>query len=179
MNGGGLDSACVAKMLNDRGLWTQSLFLRIGYPAEELQAQAAAETARRWCNDHYEAHLDLGGDPSHRWLDGTLGPAVGWTMLIVSMGIAAAKVHGCDEVYTGLMGSELPANWEQALRTLYHGVNIVRPLEVPIFNPLASLDKRGALEWAGLLADSLSYTVTCNEVPACGVCAKCKARDMA
>jgi len=204
LNSGGLDSAMLAKKLNDDGHVIRSLFVNSHQLNSVATGVAAAETATRFCDSHVVFDYDL-GQTSNAIMHGTtlefhaydaavangkwaqyLANRSDWVLstvpslliAIFGVGFGYAMLNGVQEVHSALRGGMVGPNWLDMLGTIQHEELFPQWHPTPVLDVAALTGYAEVATWAGV-ADitTLEYTHSCKEDPPCQVCAKCVARN--
>ena len=183
LNGAGMDSLAVAKLLREHhpNDFIQSLTIFTGLPNESRLRPAAEAIATAYCDRHDELHLTHGtgvkaelGMP----LVGALFGVPFYCLLMLSIGMSYGMRHGYDFVVSGMKVDTADKHYLPAFqRVLDSSVPTVsaptKPpkLLTPLFtmnnDSIFSITKEDPL---------LNQTVSCNREVSCGLCGKCTLR---
>lgn len=172
LNSGGIDSRVTAKLAVDTGYTVHSFFVDANPKLKDVAEEAAAETARLYCADHfvYKVPYDWTYDKG----DGIVSmPFTG--MMLYTLGAQYASYKGWNAVFTGLRVQGTNPKRVEILNSLFADalntspVTFYAPLFKETFGTTSAIAKR--------LNVPLEDTFSCNQNPPCGKCRVCLNRQ--
>lgn len=177
LNGGGIDSLAVAMLLKASEHDVMSLHVDLGYPNAEPCRNAAELIATTYCSSHKLITLNgldaMGVDPA---IDTRYRPIQYQQLVLSSIGCSHAQMNGITYVTSGFRHGFLTNEFKPRLNGLLAQVKLSYLNPILVEHPLAGLSGDDAV--FGIIQNSpiLHQTVSCLQLPACGVCSKCLLR---
>ena len=186
LNGGGLDSLCMAKLAREQNpdAFVQSLYVSYGLPSAPHTAKSAQRIADRYCNAHEAFYMQkqTGDQKVSASLFTTSPTAAGnlfrhvphYGLLLIVTAYSYAIANGFTHILCGIKkearSPEFFKYFEKTLKTAkLTGSQPI--LETPLFDAEFALIHH-------LIKDDplITKTWSCNEDHECGVCVKCQLR---
>lgn len=183
LNGGGIDSLCVAKIIKDQypNIPTLSLYCNFGSPQRLKASKAAKLIANKYYNEHKELFLGEhkeGGTLSYANLltanHRVVFPIIpNLNMQLFSVGQSLGIQQNCTHMISGvkheIFNKGALINYDNILKNtrLYRGLKLEAPLFLTRFSLIYHIVKDDSL---------LHQTWSCNFDEECGECHKCKVR---
>lgn len=183
LNGGGLDSLCLAKLTREQYPTDhiESIHIIYGNPAATEQSNAASKIADKYCDAHKTLTMMDGSDPLSLATNLPISSNpdfIGipfYASLLFVNGYSYAVKNEYDVV---LMGLKTPytKDYKDALERFINMSTItkIRPkIEFPFLE--SGINDEAVFNY--IRDDIVSDTYSCNQSPACGVCSKCAFRE--
>ena len=181
---GGLDSVTVAQMMLRRNELGACLIVDYGQPHARWEIPCAIN----WCGKHavkaLHADVPMLGGGGMRIGHGAAGPRVvpGRNLALISLGVSAALVHGCNAVVVGCNADDA-ADYPDCRVSFITAANATAmAYGVRILAPLLGMTKRQVVGEALRVGVVIEDTWSCYEPrgPApCGTCNACRLRAAA
>ena len=183
LNGGGMDSLAVARMMREYhpNDFIQSLTICTGLPNEPRLRPAAEAISAKYCDLHDEVHLTHGTGVKAELGMPLVGHLFGvpfYCLLMLSIGMSYGMRRGFDVVVSGMKTDTADAKYLPAFQqVLNSSVPTMGATSKPpkLLTPLYGTDNNTVFQ--SIADDSLlNQTVSCNRATSCGICGKCTLR---
>lgn len=172
LNSGGLDSLAVAMLLKEQKHIVHSLYIDLGQRSKAKGIVACRRIADAYCDSHEVIVMF----PDDRYLiemkNGPNLPFMGAALFI--LGSVYARSKGIDFIASGLKGDSNKDDFNTRFLHLLKASKMTKPV-IPLRPVSGMKDFKEVFE---VIKDSpiMRHTYSCNVIPKCGGCVKCKLR---
>lgn len=178
MNGGGIESAALLKILTEQGYEVTSVHVNAqNYPGAVSQLEAATWLAEKFDVPHKTIQINFNVETTTLWTDNlTIAPSIAWGTVMLSMSQAMGYALEAQEVWSGstIVTDELQRNFESLI-----GLAPSIPWRPEFVFPFRGMTKKQVLDQVSLPQDVIDQTISCfYEIP-CERCIKCRDRIQA